>query len=62
MDNLQSVQCPYCGENFETAIDTSAGNQEYIEDCYVCCRPIVFRIEIDDEGNLLEVGVRCEND
>jgi hypothetical protein len=62
MDNLQSVQCPYCGESFETAIDTSAGNQEYIEDCYVCCRPIVFRIETDNEGNLLEVDVRREND
>jgi hypothetical protein len=42
MGNLffQSVQCPYCGEAIELAVDDSAGAQAYIEDCSVCCRPI----------------------
>ncbi|WP_455212350.1 CPXCG motif-containing cysteine-rich protein [Kaarinaea lacus] len=39
-----SVFCPYCGETFETTVDLSAGDQIYIEDCYVCCRPIQFDI------------------
>lgn len=60
--NLQSVQCPYCGEMFETEIDTSGGNQEYIEDCYVCCKPIVFRIEVDVDGELTGLEVQREND
>jgi hypothetical protein len=60
--NLQSVQCPYCGEMFETEIDTSGGNQEYIEDCYVCCRPIVFRVEVDVDGELTGLEVQREND
>jgi predicted DCC family thiol-disulfide oxidoreductase YuxK len=55
------VQCPYCGETFETMIDTSAGDAEYIEDCQVCCRPIEFRIETDEEGNLLNVSTQGEN-
>ncbi|MDX1698296.1 MAG: CPXCG motif-containing cysteine-rich protein [Thiohalobacterales bacterium] len=39
------IDCPYCGEPFETAVDTSAGSQDYIEDCPVCCRPIEFRLQ-----------------
>ena len=60
--NLQSVQCPYCGETFETQIDTSGGSQEYVEDCYVCCKPIVFRTEVDADGELTGLEVQREND
>lgn len=58
----QSVQCPYCGETFETGVDTSGGSQEYVEDCYVCCKPIVFRIEVDMDGELTALEVHREND
>lgn len=35
------VHCPSCGEAVALAIDTSAGfEQEYVEDCAVCCRPM----------------------
>jgi hypothetical protein len=60
--SLQSVQCPYCGETFETEIDASGGSQEYIEDCYVCCRPILFRVEVDVDGELTGLDVQREND
>lgn len=34
------VRCPYCGEINEIALDPGSGNeQEYVEDCQVCCRP-----------------------
>ncbi|MEO5572994.1 MAG: CPXCG motif-containing cysteine-rich protein [Gammaproteobacteria bacterium] len=56
-----NVDCPYCGEMFETFIDTSAGDQEYIEDCYVCCRPINFRITTDHEENLLSVETHADD-
>ena len=45
-----TVQCPYCGESFETAVDWSAGSFRYIEDCHVCCQPIELAGDIDDEG------------
>ena len=48
----QVVACPYCGESFEAAIDFSAGSQRYIEDCYVCCRPIQFSIDVSVNGEL----------
>ncbi|NTV91891.1 MAG: CPXCG motif-containing cysteine-rich protein [Chlorobiaceae bacterium] len=34
------IQCPYCGEVVEMQIDCSEGDQEYIEDCEVCCHPL----------------------
>ncbi|GAA6136402.1 CPXCG motif-containing cysteine-rich protein [Arenicella sp. 4NH20-0111] len=42
--------CPYCGERFTAYIDLSQGNQQTIEDCYVCCRPIEFIIESDGQS------------
>jgi hypothetical protein len=47
-----TIQCPYCGEPFETLIDTSAGSTAYIEDCKVCCRPIEMNLEVGIEGEL----------
>ncbi len=44
------VSCPWCGECFETAVDASAGAQQYVEDCQVCCRPIVMHADVDGEG------------
>lgn len=55
------IACPYCGECFQTVVDCSAGDQEYIEDCQVCCNPIVFHIYTDD-GELLAVETRQDNE
>ena len=53
----RTVRCPYCGEPFETAIDLSSGSTSYIEDCQVCCRPIEFRLEVDDATTAARVQV-----
>jgi len=50
-----AVQCPYCGESFETAVDVSAGAFSYIEDCQVCCQPIELAGEVDESGALVGV-------
>ena len=57
---LTSVSCPYCGENFDAIIDPSAGNHEYVEDCYVCCQPIVFSVLVDGDGVI--ISTRTENE
>ena len=44
------LQCPYCWESITLLIDGSIEIQEYIEDCEVCCRPIDFVVEVDDQG------------
>ena len=44
MDNellTKTITCPYCWESFSIFIEPSIETKErYIEDCYVCCRPI----------------------
>lgn len=50
-----TVQCPYCGESFETAVDWSAGSFLYIEDCQVCCQPIELAGDVDADGAPLGV-------
>ncbi|HEY4340174.1 MAG TPA: CPXCG motif-containing cysteine-rich protein [Steroidobacteraceae bacterium] len=54
---FHQVQCPYCGEAFETLIDLSAGSATYIEDCQVCCQPIEFKIEVSHAGALESLSV-----
>ncbi len=62
MLELHTVRCPYCGESFDTNVDASGGSQEYIEDCAICCQPIVFRLTTDSDGNFLSLEARREND
>ena len=41
-------QCASCGEWNETSFDESAGSkQTYVEDCQICCKPNVLRVEYD---------------
>jgi len=47
-----AVRCPYCGESFETQLDTSSGSARYVEDCQICCQPIEFSLDVDHAGVL----------
>jgi hypothetical protein len=41
-------QCAGCGEWNTTTVDDSAGRtQSYVEDCQVCCKPNLLRVEYD---------------
>lgn len=53
MDLLNEVDiaCPYCGERISVTIDGSIEQQHYIEDCQVCCQPMVLRTRTDQAGN-----------
>ena len=44
------VHCPYCGERIEVLLDPSVPHQNYIEDCQVCCRPIIFDVTVGDKN------------
>lgn len=60
MQNLdeRKIDCPYCGENIDVFVepilnDTGQcdpyGEIRYIEDCFVCCRPITIIVHQDEE-------------
>ncbi len=54
--------CPYCGEGIVIVIDRSAGEQDYIEDCQVCCRPIAVGVRLDDDGDITEITMTREDE
>ncbi len=63
MDLLETIiiQCPYCFEQVEILVDCSVMKQEYVEDCQVCCRPIMIFVSIDNT-NKPQIEVSRENE
>ena len=59
--NEQHISCPYCGEGISILVDDSLPEQTYVEDCQVCCRPIVLNVSVDSDGDV-GVTARSENE
>jgi hypothetical protein len=48
MSPWTQVSSASCGEWNETTVDHSQGkSQSYVEDCQICCKPNVLRVEYD---------------
>ena len=59
--DTERIHCPYCGEPIVVAVDRSVRVQEYVEDCDVCCRPMVLRVAVDEDGTA-DITARAESD
>ena len=46
------IECPYCAEPIEIVVDTSMEQQQYIEDCQVCCKPIYLTVSVSKMGGI----------
>jgi len=57
----KTVRCPYCGERISVLLDPSVPHQDYIEDCQVCCRPIIFDVTVDADDEVFVI-VRNESE
>ncbi|HUH89994.1 MAG TPA: CPXCG motif-containing cysteine-rich protein [Lysobacter sp.] len=53
------TQCPCCGEPIDLLVDDSIEQQDYTEDCAVCCRPLRVTVVIVDGDP--QVNVSAEN-
>ena len=60
LTDTAEIDCPYCGERIEIAIDGSIAQQEYIEDCSVCCRPIELSVTVANDE--ISVSARRDDD
>ena len=60
MHRVEEVElhCPYCAESITMLIDGSVQQQRYIEDCEVCCRPIVLSYVVDEDENVQLIAQR----
>ncbi|MDI3260012.1 MAG: CPXCG motif-containing cysteine-rich protein [Sinobacteraceae bacterium] len=50
MIQTATVTCPYCWERVELSVDPSAGDQDYVEDCPVCCQPMLLHLHFGARG------------
>ena len=51
MQDEAAYICDACGEEIVIPIDLAAGSsQTFVEDCPVCCRPMVVHVEVDEDG------------
>lgn len=55
-----SITCSYCGESIDILIDSSVAEQQYFEDCSVCCCPIWF--DIVYSNSKIKITVKREDD
>jgi hypothetical protein len=47
-----NVVCPHCGEPATIALDPGSGaEQEYVEDCPVCCQPWQVSVQYGSDGS-----------
>jgi hypothetical protein len=51
MQEEAQITCPFCWETLTILVDLSIQEQDYIEDCQVCCQPIRIRY-CSDNGEL----------
>ena len=58
MELYAEIHCPWCGQRFEVAVDTSQSTHRFVTDCEVCCRPIEITAEcVPGEILGLEAGM-----
>ncbi len=53
-----TICCPYCGEATDVHVDIDGDADELVEDCTVCCRPLLLHVEYDEEGNPIVSAAR----
>lgn len=59
MEAFAKVQCPFCGQSFDVAVDTTIASQRFTTDCEVCCRPFEVMAECKS-GKIVSVDVSSE--
>ncbi|HZE96336.1 MAG TPA: CPXCG motif-containing cysteine-rich protein [Planctomycetota bacterium] len=59
MEDEVDVLCPYCGEPGTVAVTPGEEDDDFVQDCAVCCRPWQVRIRRRRDGTA-EVSVGAE--
>jgi hypothetical protein len=59
MNETAEITCPYCGQSFEIALDTSVRSQRFTTDCEICCRPVQVTAECEP-GEILSLDAQSE--
>nr|WP_310649799.1 MULTISPECIES: CPXCG motif-containing cysteine-rich protein [unclassified Colwellia] len=58
----QRIECPHCGHPIHLALDTSAGDQDYYDECPACCMEMHLNLHIDEYHQKILLGVGSDNE
>ena len=56
----QDATCPHCWERITLTLDLSIPAQSYIEDCPVCCKPLLVSYRTSN-GEVVEFNVEASD-
>jgi hypothetical protein len=58
-----TITCPYCWERLEIPLDIppEERNISMVEDCHVCCQPIIVTVVVGEGGEVVNVDAEREN-
>lgn len=49
MGDAATTECPWCGEPLEVWVEPGE-DETLLQDCDVCCRPLVLEVEWSQDG------------
>jgi hypothetical protein len=52
MEIEYEFDCPHCWQPITMLLDLSVSRQQYVEDCEICCRPILISYDSNGEDLL----------
>ena len=61
MDEAVEIFCPYCGEPSTISVGVAEEDDDFVQDCPVCCRPWKVRIRIRRDGSA-DITVAAEGE
>ncbi|SET47561.1 CPXCG motif-containing cysteine-rich protein [Thalassotalea agarivorans] len=56
------IKCPHCGHHLHLAIDFSAGDQDYYDECPACCKDIHLNLHVDEYHQKLQLFVDADDE
>ena len=58
----KTISCPHCGHHQHITIDASNGDQDYYEDCRICCNPIHYRLHLLNHLHKVELFIDSDDE
>lgn len=58
----RKLPCPWCGELNTVMLDVTLEDGEFVEDCAVCCAPILYAVRTELETDCRQIWCRKENE
>ncbi|NQY33451.1 MAG: CPXCG motif-containing cysteine-rich protein [Alteromonadaceae bacterium] len=56
------IKCPHCGNHLHVTIDSSAGDQNYYDECPSCCNDIHFNLHIDEYHQKIHLAIDSDDE